>query len=489
MSEQLWYYVDNNDSQLGPITIPELQDLVAQGTIHQETQVWTEALGEQWIPAGNVEGLFEATMAEDAPAEIAAPTDVPPPSSAGPALRPPMPSSVASEQQQAQQISQPTPAGTSPMIPSTPTTQPVAPTVVSEIGQQDPYTDQGWNAPQHGNLYPKPITKGGNFMLWLMLLIGGVVLIIFAITSAAGGAISGLEAAEAGASDEAIAGAAAAGGGIASILILCAVGLFIASAVLTYVYLYRAWAALQPGGATVSPGKAIGFLFIPLFNIYWIFIAVGGLPRQWNEITSRYDNTKSAPKITIGMFVCLLLIPVIGSILWHKQIINAINFMARLPQIGTAPSALGQLGGQFGNNAQQGSLAGMTGGIAPAANQAAAMSSGYDSPGPAVQTAGVEPAPYQGALAAMGAGLSPKTQPIPLRPSSGDIASGAETTAANIPAVPNPLLNVNSQQLKPNPLLGVQTTVRPNPLLPNPDAIKPANKLNTSIPKPAPPAE
>ena len=47
MNEQLRYYRGAADNQLGPITIPELQELVAQGGLSQDTQVWTEALGEQ----------------------------------------------------------------------------------------------------------------------------------------------------------------------------------------------------------------------------------------------------------------------------------------------------------------------------------------------------------------------------------------------------------------------------------------------------------
>jgi hypothetical protein len=49
-----------------------------------------------------------------------------------------------------------------------------------------------------------------------------------------------------------------------------------------YTTLYRAWKCLQPGGlARTTPGKAIGFLFIPFFNLYWIFQAINATT-IWN---------------------------------------------------------------------------------------------------------------------------------------------------------------------------------------------------------------
>ena len=129
-------------------------------------------------------------------------------------------------------------------------------------------------------------------------------------------------------------------------LIILGYACLVFSGILIYIYLYRAWKCLQPGGATVSPGAAIGFLFIPVFNLYWFFKAIGGLPRQWNTITSAYPNTKNAPKLTMGAFICLLLIPVIGQIIWLSQITKGLNFMAALhfQQSRPAGSALSGLG-------------------------------------------------------------------------------------------------------------------------------------------------
>ena len=236
------------------------------------------------------------------------------------------------------ELQQPVPAATTPMIPSTPTTQAVTgvpipiPVSLAQQQQQQQQQQQATNPyqspaadPQQldAGLYPSTITKGGSMGFWSMFFFGGLLLIglgVFLTIQA----------------DPKI--------GL-GVIIVGSVCVFF-SGILTYIYLYRAWKCLQPGGATVSPGAAVGFMFIPLFNIYWIFKAIGGLPRQWNIITSSYSNTKNAPKLTMGAFICLLIIPIIGQIIWLSQITKGINFMAALhfQQSRPAGSALSGLG-------------------------------------------------------------------------------------------------------------------------------------------------
>ncbi len=127
MTEQLWHYIDAAGSQCGPITIPQLQELVAQGMIIPETMVWTEALADQWIPASNVEGLFESVAAAMAAAPEAESTPPAPSAVAGETLR----TNVAAAPTVVDEPQQPPLAPTTPMIASTPTTQPVTATAVA----------------------------------------------------------------------------------------------------------------------------------------------------------------------------------------------------------------------------------------------------------------------------------------------------------------------------------------------------------------------
>ncbi|MBM3501480.1 MAG: hypothetical protein FJX74_22730 [Armatimonadetes bacterium] len=52
--------------------------------------------------------------------------------------------------------------------------------------------------------------------------------------------------------------------------------------------LHRAWSAIQDGHARTTPGKAVGFMFIPLFNIWWLFQAYQGFAQDFNSFRDRH---------------------------------------------------------------------------------------------------------------------------------------------------------------------------------------------------------
>jgi hypothetical protein len=49
------------------------------------------------------------------------------------------------------------------------------------------------------------------------------------------------------------------------------------------ILLYRQWTLLQGHGARVTPGKAVGFGFIPFYCFYWWFVAYAGLATDTNK--------------------------------------------------------------------------------------------------------------------------------------------------------------------------------------------------------------
>ncbi len=61
----------------------------------------------------------------------------------------------------------------------------------------------------------------------------------------------------------------------------------IASLVLFFIILNRSWSLIQDGYARTTPGKAVGFCFIPFFNFYWFFEAFGGLAKDTNSFIYR----------------------------------------------------------------------------------------------------------------------------------------------------------------------------------------------------------
>ena len=162
-----------------------------------------------------------------------------------------------------------------------------------------------------GEPFPAPPPTKASFGMWLSLLLSTPVILVLAL---------------------ALSKSASA---LAAILLIVAYLPALGASIMSLVYLYRAWNLLQPGGARVTPGKAVGFLFIPFFQLYWVFVAFGGLPAEWNRVMGSHPNLSRAPRLSgglamaccAGMFFGIgifLFIPLLASIC------KGINFMGSL---------------------------------------------------------------------------------------------------------------------------------------------------------------
>ena len=263
MSEtQEWHLISAVDhQQYGPYTAEQLQGFAADGTVTRDTLVWTEALAD-WIPASSVEGLFPGPAAPPHPA---------PPGPAPTAIPPSQPAALG--------------AGAGPL--GAPPAAGFGPQVVPP-----------------GELYPPPGFLKASFGLLLTL---AVLTSVCLLTT---GALfwtrlkeSSFDLAELG---ESMKGSAPVMIGGVVLVVIC----LAAYRVLSCLYLYRAWKALQWGQIRTSPGKAVGFLFIPVFNLYWIFVAYPGLAKDWNRIMASHPNLAYAPRLNAGLAVtyCILVI-------------------------------------------------------------------------------------------------------------------------------------------------------------------------------------
>lgn len=47
-----WYYLDNQNKQVGPLTEIAMQEVIGNGTVKKETLVWNESM-DSWLPAGS----------------------------------------------------------------------------------------------------------------------------------------------------------------------------------------------------------------------------------------------------------------------------------------------------------------------------------------------------------------------------------------------------------------------------------------------------
>jgi predicted Zn finger-like uncharacterized protein len=71
---------------------------------------------------------------------------------------------------------------------------------------------------------------------------------------------------------------------------------FLCSVAIELALFYKMWAAIQDNQASISPAKAVGFLFIPVFNIYWALLMVTGFVEDYNAfIRWRSEKTNDLP--------------------------------------------------------------------------------------------------------------------------------------------------------------------------------------------------
>jgi hypothetical protein len=106
------------------------------------------------------------------------------------------------------------------------------------------------------------------------------------------------------------------------LLILSGCAAILFGATIWYLLLYRAWAVIQDGNASTTPEKAVGFLFIPFYNFYWIFKAWYGFARDYNRYIERY--ALNAPKLEEGLFLAFCILFICG-------MVPFLNYLAGLP--------------------------------------------------------------------------------------------------------------------------------------------------------------
>jgi hypothetical protein len=75
----------------------------------------------------------------------------------------------------------------------------------------------------------------------------------------------------------------------------------LANVILTYVVIYKMWASIRDGNlARTTPGKAVGFLFIPFYNIYWLFQVWTGFPTDYNKYVEHHRL--NVPALASGIY-------------------------------------------------------------------------------------------------------------------------------------------------------------------------------------------
>lgn len=109
------------------------------------------------------------------------------------------------------------------------------------------------------------------------------------------------------------------------------------------VFLYRCWELVQDGQAQTTPGQAVGFLFIPFFNLYWMFVAIRGLAEDLNSYARRRNlavREASVQMVTIHLILNLCgMVACLGFIL---LILNMVVYIFALRSIKNTAAGIAQ---------------------------------------------------------------------------------------------------------------------------------------------------
>jgi hypothetical protein len=134
------------------------------------------------------------------------------------------------------------------------------------------------------------------------------------------------------------------------ILFIIGYAVQIYSGVIGFMLLYKMWSALQAGPVRAAPGKAVGLLFIPFYNFYWVFQAILGWAQDYNAfIAQRSITGPQAPEglakticilALVGAVPCvgLLVLPVLFvlALVFYAKAIDCVNALALVPEKATA---------------------------------------------------------------------------------------------------------------------------------------------------------
>jgi hypothetical protein len=299
------WFVLSGEQQLGPYTGEQLVQFAQEGRVAAETMVWAEGMAE-WVTASQVPGLLP-----EAPAAVVAPV------AAKPAL-----------------------ATSNWAPPGARTTSAIAPATTAAYS---PYTTPGSSllAAVPSGSYPFFSIKPASFNLWMWTFIGSFLGIVIGFVMFFGALTTNAAPGQADTTNAKL------------ILFAIFVGAGVICSLLSQLFflmnLYRAWSCLRAGAPRTTPGSAVGLLFVPFYNFYWVFVAIAGLPKDWNRIVSQYEDLRNAPRMSenvfllyaIGVFVAPLALIMIFPMM--SQLCAGINFFAYRRNT-TSPGAAGAAG-------------------------------------------------------------------------------------------------------------------------------------------------
>ncbi|MDA2913270.1 hypothetical protein MYX77_04810 [Acidobacteriia bacterium AH_259_A11_L15] len=88
--------------------------------------------------------------------------------------------------------------------------------------------------------------------------------------------------------------------GIIEIILLCA-------------FTYRLWKRIQDGQTQVTPGRAVGYLFIPIYGLFWMWKVWAGYADALNSFRERHGFPERASGKITTTFTVIWLVSILLS--------------------------------------------------------------------------------------------------------------------------------------------------------------------------------
>jgi len=125
------------------------------------------------------------------------------------------------------------------------------------------------------------------------------------------------------------------------LLLLVGIAASIYASIMEFVFWYKCWKAIQDGYARATPAKAIGFLFIPFYNFYWIFECYWGFSKDFNMLVDRHNlGTRKLPE---GLFLTACILTLVGVIPYAGYVASLASGIIHLVMISQACDAVNSL--------------------------------------------------------------------------------------------------------------------------------------------------
>ena len=83
--------------------------------------------------------------------------------------------------------------------------------------------------------------------------------------------------------------------------------LYVVEIVAMCLFWHRAWRTIQDPHARTTPGKAIGLMFIPVFNFYWAFVLIWGFAKDYNAYCRRHAMESPPRRLPSRFFLAVVI--------------------------------------------------------------------------------------------------------------------------------------------------------------------------------------